>query len=274
MPLAPRTEREYRLALKRIGFTDASSFGDPALPQVSPEQWEHLSNSGRLMLRAALRWAYSSAGLAEEGERIAQTITLRHEVKRLRDFPSREEVERFTVHIEKAKEPFASMLRVLLGMGLRAEEFLALKRNAIEASVKSGVLRFVRKGQKEADLPVSPVLSSLRALLKRRAVLNDPSADVEAPAWDVLWQVYGTTPRAAYERMKRGIARHAVQAGCELHWTPHMLRHAFATELVRDGAPLPLVQKAIGHASYQTTVKTYVHLDTKDLDVWMNRKAK
>lgn len=55
-------------------------------------------------------------------------------------------------------------------------------------------------------------------------------------------------------RRKTGIAVH-----------PHMLRHTHATELLRSGMEPMYVQKRLGHASIQTTLSTYSHLDTNDL---------
>jgi integrase/recombinase XerC len=42
---------------------------------------------------------------------------------------------------------------------------------------------------------------------------------------------------------------------------PHMLRHSFATRLREHGAPLELVQEALGHANLATTLQ-YAHLSS------------
>jgi integrase/recombinase XerD len=46
---------------------------------------------------------------------------------------------------------------------------------------------------------------------------------------------------------------------------PHMLRHTHATELLKAGWDEAYVQKRLGHASVQTTIDTYAHLDDDDL---------
>ncbi len=46
---------------------------------------------------------------------------------------------------------------------------------------------------------------------------------------------------------------------------PHMFRHTHATELIRHGWDATLVHKRLGHASIQTTLDIYAHLDTNDL---------
>ncbi|MHC5773955.1 tyrosine-type recombinase/integrase [Nostoc sp.] len=59
-----------------------------------------------------------------------------------------------------------------------------------------------------------------------------------------------------FNRLKRktGIAAH-----------PHMLRHTHATELVREGVGMAYVQKRLNHASVQTTIDTYVHVNNEDM---------
>jgi integrase/recombinase XerD len=49
--------------------------------------------------------------------------------------------------------------------------------------------------------------------------------------------------------------------------TPHMFRHTHATELIRQGWDAALVQKRLGHASIQTTLDIYSHLDNQDLKI-------
>lgn len=46
---------------------------------------------------------------------------------------------------------------------------------------------------------------------------------------------------------------------------PHMLRHTHATDLIRDGWDAAHVQKRLGHASVQTVLNTYTHLNDEDM---------
>jgi integrase/recombinase XerD len=49
-----------------------------------------------------------------------------------------------------------------------------------------------------------------------------------------------------------------------VRFTPHELRHTYATDLLRRGVPVGVVQKLLGHASISTTIDTYSHLDIED----------
>ena len=45
---------------------------------------------------------------------------------------------------------------------------------------------------------------------------------------------------------------------------PHWCRHSMATRLLRDGVPIEVVAKLLGHASVATTAAVYGHLSVED----------
>jgi integrase/recombinase XerD len=55
------------------------------------------------------------------------------------------------------------------------------------------------------------------------------------------------------------VGRFARKAGVEKHVTPHMLRHTYATELLREGFDIREVQELLRHADVRTTV-LYTHV--------------
>ena len=282
MPLAPRTLNEYRAALRRLGQRGArSAFGDPnsstgQLPDLIPvEAWQHLTNSGRLVMRAALRWAYKEAGQDELGKRVAEQIPFVKEVRRVKQNPTRADVDLFAAAARNLPAPWRDLLLIGISMGFRREELLTLPREAIEKALRSEdkILRFVRKGSIEDEMPIVHIIPQLRALLRQPAVLGaGAQLDDEAPEWDHLWQVIGTSYRAAYEKLLRKVRSVAKSAGCSSEWTPHVMRHAFASEMARDGASLPAIQEAMNHASYQTSLR-YIHVDAADLQKWMKPRG-
>jgi len=59
--------------------------------------------------------------------------------------------------------------------------------------------------------------------------------------------------RAAFDVVER------IRKKTKIDFTPHMLRHTYATELHEQGVEVSVIQKLLGHAQVQTTLQTYVH---------------
>lgn len=56
-----------------------------------------------------------------------------------------------------------------------------------------------------------------------------------------------------------------LRAGTGIEFTPHVLRHTRATELIRAGVPIEIVSKMLTHRSVTTTSETYIHLGVEDV---------
>lgn len=256
------TEAQYRRVLTRAlgevlgGVPEADTL---VLPPGEPS---------RKILRAALRWKWPSLDTPAL-ERLVPV--LRHK-KRDRAFPSKAHFQTLmarlrAIQVETKARPRpgsgnahlkALGLEFLGATGLRIEEFLLLTREQVESAAEKGVLRFDAKGRKVRELPVSHINGLLKTLLKA--------------VWNVVFEVYATNEDTAHQNLSRYLKKVATELKFNpAQWSPHMMRHGFASEMIRDGAPLPIVQRALGHSSYTTTVRNYVHVDTTDLEKWLNR---
>ena len=76
----------------------------------------------------------------------------------------------------------------------------------------------------------------------------------EVPAW-VFCSLEGTPLDEA--NVRRAFNAALKEAALPLHFTPHGLRHTFASLLLQDGVSPAYVQRQLGHASIQLTVDTY-----------------
>src|SRR3989338_4362510 len=139
-----------------------------------------------------------------------------------------------------------AVLEMLFSTGLRVSELCGLGVDDI--NLKRGEFSVRGKGGK-----VRVVFVSDNA---KTAVANylDKRAGVDA---DKLFQV---TARS----IQRMIKKYAVPAGISKKVTPHILRHAFATDLLQNGADLRSVQVMLGHSNISTT-QIYTHFTDKQL---------
>ncbi len=62
-----------------------------------------------------------------------------------------------------------------------------------------------------------------------------------------------------------GFRRLAAHAGVRRRFAPHPLRHAHALELAREGVPLNIIQRRLGHANLATTSICLLGIDSEDL---------
>jgi integrase/recombinase XerD len=66
-----------------------------------------------------------------------------------------------------------------------------------------------------------------------------------------------------YRSIDQLVRRIAARTG--IVFTPHVLRHSHASDMVRHGVPIEVVAKLLTHRSSTTTSQTYVHLEVADI---------
>ncbi len=145
-----------------------------------------------------------------------------------------------------------TMFEVLYAAGLRVSELVGLK--VFEVNVDAGVLRIMGKGSKERLVPLGEeAVHWVRGYVResRPSLLKKKSSD----HLFITGRGAGMSRQAFWQNIKRYGAR-AVPGK---HFSPHVLRHAFATHLINHGADLRVVQMLLGHADISTT-QIYTHV--------------
>lgn len=147
-----------------------------------------------------------------------------------------------------------TMLRLMLATGLRAGEVVALRPEHVDLDTCRLIVR-EGKGAKDRTLWFSDeIREAVEEWLERR-----PESEWLFPTRD------GGQLSTRYLRaMVSRIAEEAEIPEAD-RVSPHTLRHTFATELLRETKNLRLVQKALGHASIQTT-QVYTHIVDEELE--------
>ncbi len=120
-----------------------------------------------------------------------------------------------------------------------------------------GYLRVVGKGDKERLVPVSAeLIKQIGFYRQKRARMR-----IESRYADFLFLNRRGGPLSRV--MVFNIVKQAAfSAGIAKTVSPHTFRHTFATQLVKGGADIRLVQQMLGHSSILTT-EVYTHLDTR-----------
>jgi integrase/recombinase XerD len=144
-----------------------------------------------------------------------------------------------------------AMLELLYATGLRVSELIRVRID--EVVMDAGFLRTIGKGSKERVVPFGDTAkAAMVAYMESGRRDHDKHSDPHL----FLSRLGRPMSRQSFW-MK--IVRYATQAGIHAHISPHVLRHAFATHLLENGADLRSVQMMLGHADISTT-QIYTHV--------------
>ena len=220
---------------------------------------------------SALRQLYRF--LYAEGKRTDDPAAVLEGPKRARTLPkilSIAEVDGLLAcaraHAEDAKQPPAARLRaarllclleVVYATGLRVSELVALPATAALRDQKMLVVR--GKGGKERLVPLNQAAKRAMAeYLKLRAAGQDSSKKDAQSKW--LFPSFGVEGHLSRQHFARDLKALGSAAGiAPARLSPHVLRHAFASHLLHNGADLRVVQTLLGHADISTT-QIYTHV--------------
>jgi len=170
-----------------------------------------------------------------------------------------DEVDRLLAEARALEGPrglrLAALVELLYATGLRVSELVTLPERA--ARRRSDTLVIAGKGGNERMVPINqPARDALTAYLPLRASFL-PAGE------DAGWLFPSRTSRAGHltrDRVAQLLKDLAVQAGIDpTRVSPHVVRHAFATHLLANGADLRSLQQMLGHADISTT-QIYTHV--------------
>ena len=150
------------------------------------------------------------------------------------------------------------LLEVLYATGLRVSELVALPRSAARRDARMIVVR--GKGNKERLVPLNE--ASRRAMADYLAAIEalKPENKKNAAGSKWLFPSFGESGHLSRQHFARDLKELAASAGLAPRLvSPHVLRHAFASHLLHNGADLRIVQTLLGHTDISTT-QIYTHV--------------
>lgn len=155
-----------------------------------------------------------------------------------------------------------AVIELLFATGIRISELCSLKSTDID--FESKIVLIYGKGSKERVLQIgnSEVLNAL--LLYRETFKKDISTCG-------YFFVNRLQHKLSDQSVRFMINRYAKLAGIDLHITPHMFRHSFATLLLEQDVDIRYIQKILGHSSISTT-EIYTHIsNVKQKEILYNK---
>lgn len=157
-----------------------------------------------------------------------------------------------------AAQRLATMLELLYASGLRVSELVALPLAVVRHDARFFTVK--GKGGKERVVPLSTkARHSLAQWLEERA------CDRSTASSPFLFPSASKEGHLARQVFARELKALSARAGISAAKTsPHVLRHAFASHLLQNGADLRSVQQLLGHSDISTT-QIYTHVLEKRL---------
>ena len=139
-----------------------------------------------------------------------------------------------------------AMIVVLWRAGLRIQEALALSEHDLDHRRGSILVRHAKGGRRREVGMDEWRWEHLRPWLNARTELpvGPLFCIIDGPTRGRPWS--GAAVRGEFRRL-------AARAGVRRRFAPHQLRHAHALELAREGVPLNIIQRQLGHANLGTT---------------------
>lgn len=145
-----------------------------------------------------------------------------------------------------------AMMELLYATGLRITELCNLK--IIDVDINNCIIRVMGKGKKERIVPVTDLALkylSIYVTEYRNIILKDKVSD--------YLFISNSLTNISRQGFFKILKKECKRAGIEKNVSPHVLRHSFATHLLKHGADLRIIQELLGHEDISTT-QIYAHL--------------
>ena len=143
-----------------------------------------------------------------------------------------------------------AVLEILFAIGARVSEICNLTPASVDLT--NHTVRILGKGAKERLIQIenADVLKSLQTYY------DTFQEHIKSCGFFFVNKLHR---RLTEQSVREMIHKYAVMTGCDIHITPHMFRHSFATLLLDEDVDIRYIQKLLGHSSI-TTTQIYTHV--------------
>lgn len=146
-----------------------------------------------------------------------------------------------------------AILELLFATGMRVSELCTLRPESVD--LVENTIKIRGKGSKERIIQIcnNSVLDAVHSY--HTAFV----CEIEASGWFFINRL---GHRLSDQSVRFMVRKYTDMAGIELHITPHMFRHSFATFLLDEDVDIRYIQHLLGHSSI-TTTQIYTHVSAK-----------
>jgi integrase/recombinase XerD len=163
--------------------------------------------------------------------------------------------------IESLRRRDRAMIYFLYATGVRVSELIQLPLSSLDLAGQFA--KVLGKRKKERLVPFVPVVTELLdeyLIHARPHLLNHAGKDESVESLFITQDGHAFTRQGFWKTLKKI----STIAGIPENVHPHLLRHTFATDLLRSGMDLRSLQTLLGHADLQTT-QIYTHVAPEHL---------
>ncbi len=154
-----------------------------------------------------------------------------------------------------------AILELFYSSGLRISEMIILTMKSIDFPQK--IVRVIGKGNKSRLVPIgNKAIEALKNYLSLR------HSFISKYSKDILFLSKSGRPLSRLE-LADILKQYLQLVGHKKGYSPHTLRHTFATHMLSNGADLRAIQEMLGHANLSTT-EIYTHVSLTDLTKTVN----
>ena len=251
---SPRTIEDYCLIVKKYLKHDPQ----PVLLSIQHYLAKRLNevsssrvNTDRKALRSFFRFLHSVGLWPTDPTLNLKPVKVSY---REREIPSEKDIATLLkgeCYRRRDTYKFRLMVVLLLDTGLRVHEACSIFKANI--NFNSLEIKVMGKGRKERFVPIS----ELTATLLKAWIIDNEMSERLFPANNA----WGYWDERSFEKtMKRQCLK-----SCIKPFSPHALRHFFATHNLRNGARLEIIARILGHTSTAITADLYCHIEREEI---------
>lgn len=147
-----------------------------------------------------------------------------------------------------------AMLELMYASGLRVTELINLKPNDVD--LENNTVRTMGKGKKERIIPIGDY-----ATVAVKNYLYNYRPDNKKCDYLFLNNHYNQMTRQGFFKVMKKLL---LEKGINIKFSPHTLRHSFASHMLSNGADLRTIQELLGHSNISTT-EIYLYVNSKEI---------